>query len=38
MKCKNLSDVWKQFKYALRNYLYAYTFYSVKEYFNINIE
>jgi hypothetical protein len=35
---KNLSDNPKQFKLALRKYLYAHSFYSVEEYFGVNRE
>jgi hypothetical protein len=35
---KNLSDNYKQFKSALRKYLYAHSFYSVEEYFGVNTE
>jgi hypothetical protein len=35
---KNLCDNPKQFKSALKNYLYAHSFYCLEEYFNINTE
>jgi hypothetical protein len=35
---KNLGDNPKQFKSALRKYLYAHFFYSVEEYFRVNRE
>jgi hypothetical protein len=35
---KNVSDDPKQFKLALRKYLYAHSFYSVEEYFGVNKE
>jgi len=35
---KNLSNNPKQFKSALKNYLYAHSFYCVEEYFNVNKE
>jgi hypothetical protein len=35
---KNSSNDTKQFKSALKNYLHAHFFYSIDEYFNVNIE
>jgi hypothetical protein len=35
---KNLSNDTEQFKSALKNYLHAYSFYSIDEYFNVNRE
>jgi hypothetical protein len=35
---KNLSKNPKQFKSALKNYLYAPSFYCVEEYLNVNTE
>jgi hypothetical protein len=32
----NLSNDTKQFKSVLKNYLYAHSFYSIDEYFNVN--
>jgi hypothetical protein len=35
---KNLSNNTKQFKSALKNYLQPHSFYSIDEYFSVNIE
>jgi hypothetical protein len=35
---KNLCNDTKQFKSVLKNYLHAYSFYSIDEYFSVNRE
>ena len=34
MEIKNVADNLKEFKIALKQYLYTYSFYTLEEYFN----